>query len=196
MLGAQGVMSLGSMQGWHPKHPSSSPQFLREEYYQGRYCAVWQNITRWEQKKNVYTLWVTNSSCGVAPVHYEMRGYNSLLGSHYDKYEISYTEFDNSFPPSVFDVPVNGERGWGPTSAPGRTWADGVPLIAPQRRRNVGCCREAWRSTECWQIPWRIWWGGTDHGHTPCSTTTAGASGGTTAQHGSWSTGSASSCTT
>lgn len=82
-------------------------KFLREEYYQGRYCAVWQNITHWEQKKNVYTLWVTNSSCGVAPVHYEMRGYNSLLGSHYDKYEISYTEFDNSFPPSVFDIPVN-----------------------------------------------------------------------------------------
>uniref|UniRef100_A0A669PPJ7 Uncharacterized protein n=1 Tax=Phasianus colchicus TaxID=9054 RepID=A0A669PPJ7_PHACC len=82
-------------------------KFLREEYYQGRYCAVWQNITHWEQKKNIYTLWVTNSSCGVAPVHYEMRGYNSLLGSHYDKYEISYTDFDNSFPPSVFDIPVN-----------------------------------------------------------------------------------------
>uniref|UniRef100_A0A8C3PVL0 Uncharacterized protein n=1 Tax=Chrysolophus pictus TaxID=9089 RepID=A0A8C3PVL0_CHRPC len=82
-------------------------KFLREEYYQGRYCAVWQNITHWEQKKNVYTLWVTNSSCGVAPVHYEMHGYNSLLGSHYDKYEISYTDFDNSFPPSVFDIPVN-----------------------------------------------------------------------------------------
>uniref|UniRef100_A0A493T062 Counting factor associated protein D n=1 Tax=Anas platyrhynchos platyrhynchos TaxID=8840 RepID=A0A493T062_ANAPP len=82
-------------------------KFLREEYYQGRYCAVWQNVTLWAQKKNVYTLWVTNSSCGVAPVHYEMRGYNSLLGSHYDKYEISYTDFDNSFPSSVFDIPVN-----------------------------------------------------------------------------------------
>uniref|UniRef100_A0A8C3CES2 Uncharacterized protein n=1 Tax=Cairina moschata TaxID=8855 RepID=A0A8C3CES2_CAIMO len=82
-------------------------KFLREEYYQGRYCAVWQNVTLWAQKKNVYTLWVTNSSCGVAPVHYEMRGYNSLLGSHYDKYEISYSDFDNSFPSSVFDIPVN-----------------------------------------------------------------------------------------
>ncbi|OPJ69850.1 digestive cysteine proteinase 1 [Patagioenas fasciata monilis] len=82
-------------------------KFLREEYYRGRYCAVWQNVTRWAQKKNVYTLWVTNSSCGVAPVHYEMRGYNSLLGSHYDKYEIAYTEFDNSFPPSIFDIPIN-----------------------------------------------------------------------------------------
>lgn len=90
------------------------PQFLREEYYKGRYCAVWQNVTRWAQKKNVYTLWVTNSSCGVAPVHYEMQGYNSLLGSHYDKYEIAYTDFDNSYPASIFDLPVNGEPGRGP----------------------------------------------------------------------------------
>ncbi|XP_005529723.1 PREDICTED: digestive cysteine proteinase 1-like [Pseudopodoces humilis] len=82
-------------------------KFLREEYYEGRYCAVWQNVTRWAQKKNVYTLWVTNSSCGVAPVHYEMRGYNTLLGSHYDKYEIAYTDFDNSYPPSIFNLPVN-----------------------------------------------------------------------------------------
>ncbi|NWJ11686.1 CFAD protein, partial [Crypturellus undulatus] len=36
-----------------------------------------------------------------------MHGYNSLLGSHYDKYEISYSHFDNSFPASVFDIPVN-----------------------------------------------------------------------------------------
>lgn len=102
--------------GWGPLPEAVSPQFLREEYHEGRYCAVWQNVTRWAQKKNVYTLWVTNSSCGVAPVHYEMRGYNSLLGSHYDKYEIAYTDFDNSYPPSVFDLPVNGEPGRGPPS--------------------------------------------------------------------------------
>uniref|UniRef100_A0A8C4KM75 Peptidase C1A papain C-terminal domain-containing protein n=1 Tax=Dromaius novaehollandiae TaxID=8790 RepID=A0A8C4KM75_DRONO len=82
-------------------------KFVREEYHRGRYCAVWQNVTRWAQKKNVYTMWVTNASCGVAPVRYEMRGYNSLLGSHYDKYEISYSHFDNSFPASVFDLPGN-----------------------------------------------------------------------------------------
>lgn len=109
-----------------------SPQFLREEYYQGRYCAVWQNVTRWAQKKNVYTLWVTNSSCGVAPVHYEMRGYNSLLGSHYDKYEIAYTEFDNSFPPSIFDLPINGELGWGPPHPARGAHADGVTSLLPR----------------------------------------------------------------
>ncbi|XP_019368053.1 PREDICTED: digestive cysteine proteinase 2-like [Gavialis gangeticus] len=85
-------------------------KFLREEYHSGQYCAVWQNVTHVGHKKNVYTLWVTNNSCGVAPVHYEMRGFNSLLGSHYDKYEIQYSHYSNSFPASVFDLPVNKTR--------------------------------------------------------------------------------------
>lgn len=111
------------------------PQFLREEYYEGRYCAVWQNVTRWAQKKNVYTLWVTNSSCGVAPVHYEMRGYNSLLGSHYDKYEIAYADFDNSYPPSVFDLPVNGEPGMGRAPCPVRgARADSILSSVPSHQ--------------------------------------------------------------
>lgn len=100
---------------------------------------MWQNVTLWAQKKNVYTLWVTNSSCGVAPVHYEMRGYNSLLGSHYDKYEISYSDFDNSFPSSVFDIPVNGERGRGPHPAPPPRLALGL-TASPNRTLETKKC--------------------------------------------------------
>ncbi|KAF1539987.1 hypothetical protein FQV19_0017622, partial [Eudyptula minor] len=110
-------------------------KFIREEYYRGRYCAVWQNVTRWAQKKNVYTLWVTNSSCGVAPVHYEMRGYNSLLGSHYDKYEITYTDFDNSFPSSIFDLPVNGELGWAPPILPVVLGLMASPPCSPETKK-------------------------------------------------------------
>lgn len=135
----------GGMWGPHPEppHPDAvSPQFLREEYYRGRYCAVWQNVTRWAQKKNVYTLWVTNSSCGVAPVHYEMRGYNSLLGSHYDKYEITYTDFDNSFPASIFDLPINGELGWAPRHPAGGARADGFPSLLPRDEEVWGPARE------------------------------------------------------
>ncbi|KAJ6663430.1 hypothetical protein lerEdw1_009509 [Lerista edwardsae] len=80
---------------------------IKEEYYKGIYCNVWQNITYKGRKKNVYTMWVTNSSCGVSPVHYEMRGFNSLLGSHYDKYEIDYSDFSNSFPESIFVLKSN-----------------------------------------------------------------------------------------
>ena len=40
------------------------------------------------------------------PVHYEMYGYDSLLGSHFDKYEVDYLSYDTDMPPSkVFDIP-------------------------------------------------------------------------------------------
>lgn len=55
-------------------------------------------------------MWVTNSSCGVSPVHYEMKGYNTLLGSHYDKYEIDYSDYSNSFPASIFVLKSNGKE--------------------------------------------------------------------------------------
>lgn len=64
-----------------------------------------ERMSRWGKKKNTYTLWVADTSTGLVPVHYEMSGYNTLLGSHYDKYEIDYTSFSQSFPPNVFDLP-------------------------------------------------------------------------------------------
>ena len=43
-------------------------------------------------KKNTYTMWVTTVKNGViAPVRYEMYGYDTLLGSHYDKYYLNYS---------------------------------------------------------------------------------------------------------
>ncbi|TFK13221.1 histidine decarboxylase [Platysternon megacephalum] len=88
-------------------------KFLRDEYFKGQYCSVWQDVSDWGKKKNVYTLWVTNTSCGWSPVHYEMRGYNSVLGSHYDKYEIDYSDFTHSYPASVFDLPTNRTKSCG-----------------------------------------------------------------------------------
>lgn len=42
----------------------------------------------------------------VKPVHYEMLGYDTLLGSHYDKYEMDFVDYSNEMPPpDVFDVP-------------------------------------------------------------------------------------------
>ncbi|XP_067399459.1 digestive cysteine proteinase 1-like [Emydura macquarii macquarii] len=82
---------------------------VREEYYGGQLCTVWQNVSSWGQKKNVYTLWVASSAEGPVPVHYEMRGFNSLLGSHYDKYEIDYSRFSRSFPAGVLDLPSDME---------------------------------------------------------------------------------------
>uniref|UniRef100_A0A4W5N6C3 Zgc:110239 n=1 Tax=Hucho hucho TaxID=62062 RepID=A0A4W5N6C3_9TELE len=86
--------------------------FLRMEYYGGALCEVWQNVTVVGHKKNTYTLWVTRSEGGVmggaelaTPLHYEMMGYNTLLGSHYDKYLVDYKEFSSKFDPKVFALP-------------------------------------------------------------------------------------------
>lgn len=86
---------------------------MRMEYYGGSLCEVWQNVTTVGQKKNTYTLWVTRSETGGAegkeepatPLHYEMMGYNTLLGSHYDKYLVDYREFSPNVDPKVFSLP-------------------------------------------------------------------------------------------
>lgn len=82
------------------------------EYYSGSLCEVWQNVTTIGSKKNKYTLWVTraeraaNGTEGsVLPVHYEMMGYNTLLGSHYDKYLVDYKDFSTHVEPKTFTLP-------------------------------------------------------------------------------------------
>ncbi|XP_046875883.1 digestive cysteine proteinase 1 [Hypomesus transpacificus] len=89
-------------------------QFLRMEYFGGSLCEVWQNVTMVGSKKNTYTLWVTRSEGGAGtggkaepatPVHYEMMGYNTLLGSHYDKYLVDYKEYSPHVDPKVFSLP-------------------------------------------------------------------------------------------
>ncbi|KAH0631235.1 hypothetical protein JD844_005479, partial [Phrynosoma platyrhinos] len=73
--------------------------------YKGQRCTVLESVSYWGKKKNIYKLWVSNASTEAVPVHYEMQGFNTLLGSHYDKYEIDYTSFSRSFPSTIFDLP-------------------------------------------------------------------------------------------
>ncbi|XP_061616502.1 digestive cysteine proteinase 1-like isoform X1 [Phyllopteryx taeniolatus] len=87
-------------------------QFLRMEYYGGSLCEVWQNVTTVGYKKNTYTLWVTRSekradgrTDPATPLHYEMMGYNTLLGSHFDKYLVDYKEFSPQVDPVAFSLP-------------------------------------------------------------------------------------------
>lgn len=64
------------------------------------------------QKKNVYTLWVRYkkspkypSSRMPIPVRYEMRGYNTLLGSHFDHYYLDYDYYSHEdIPNEIFEV--------------------------------------------------------------------------------------------
>ncbi|XP_055561357.1 digestive cysteine proteinase 1-like [Falco cherrug] len=91
---------------------------VREERFRGQHCAVWQNVSYWGHKKNVYTLRVGSSAHGPVPLHYEVHGFNSLLGSHYDKYEIDYSSFSHRFPPSVFHLPEGVQCKQWPTASP------------------------------------------------------------------------------
>lgn len=83
-------------------------QFEKMEYYAGVLCEVWKNVTQVDHKKNTYRLWVTrpegNDSPAV-PYHYEMMGFNTLLGSHYDKYIIDYSDYSPRIESDIFKLP-------------------------------------------------------------------------------------------
>ncbi|XP_078279152.1 digestive cysteine proteinase 1-like [Rhinoraja longicauda] len=80
-------------------------KFIKEEDYRGHHCSVWQQIFYVNKKKNKYTLWVYNSTLGPVPLRYEMEGYNTLLSSHYDKYQVDYHTVSYQLDPSVFQLP-------------------------------------------------------------------------------------------
>lgn len=64
------------------------------------------------QKSNKYTLWVRYKKSPKYPasrmpiaVRYEMRGFNSLLGSHYDHYYLDYDAYSHEdIPNEIFEV--------------------------------------------------------------------------------------------
>jgi len=66
------------------------------------------------QKKNSYVLWVRYkkspkypASRMPIPVRYEMRGFNTLLGSHYDHYYLEYDYYSHEdIPVDVFEVNI------------------------------------------------------------------------------------------
>ncbi|XP_077547400.1 C1 family peptidase 26-29-p [Haemaphysalis longicornis] len=71
-----------------------------------RQCERFQLTVPTRERVSKYTLWVTRDRQGRAePRRYLMLGYNTLLGSHFDKYEVVYHGFYREpVPPSVFDV--------------------------------------------------------------------------------------------
>jgi len=72
---------------------------LAMELKNGHKCQKWQKTERIGEKLNKYTMWLRIDDNGPVPVHYEMKGYNTLLGSHYDHYFITY----RGFRPEVLD---------------------------------------------------------------------------------------------
>lgn len=70
---------------------------------EGEDVEQWQMVTKVGLKKNTYTLLVESKT--KRPMKYIMMGYDSLLGSHYDKYIINYSFYNTSFNDEKFDIP-------------------------------------------------------------------------------------------
>ncbi|KAL5022008.1 hypothetical protein ScPMuIL_001163 [Solemya velum] len=79
----------------------------KTEQFNGQMCEVWKMVDMEGDKKNVYTMWVNNGT--KAPVRYEMMGYDTLIGSHFDKYLLDYTGFqmNANISMSIFSIPGN-----------------------------------------------------------------------------------------
>ena len=56
----------------------------------GQDCQKWQKKEQIEHKMNKYTMWLKVVNGVATPVRYEMKGFNTLLGSHYDHYYLMY----------------------------------------------------------------------------------------------------------
>lgn len=86
--------------------------FLGDETIGGIDAEKWGLTQTIGQKINRYTVWLYykddlgNEDTKVTiPLRYEMKGFNSLLGSHYDHYYLEYNDFDaDPIPADIFKV--------------------------------------------------------------------------------------------
>ncbi|EEB12327.1 predicted protein [Pediculus humanus corporis] len=78
-------------------------------------CHKWTLTNKFGDKVNRYTMWTSskvtwksNGETTAVPVRYEMKGFNSLLGSHYDHYYLDYDWYSPESPDSkVFELSKN-----------------------------------------------------------------------------------------
>jgi C1A family cysteine protease len=71
--------------------------------WRGIKCQVYQTIDQVGEKKSTYTYYVNAENNH--PVHYEMFGYDTLIGSHFDKYTIDYFGYnEDPIDPAIFHV--------------------------------------------------------------------------------------------
>ncbi|CAB4034644.1 counting factor associated D-like, partial [Paramuricea clavata] len=80
-------------------------EFVGIEVFEGTETSKWQHHYKTYDLNNVYTFWITNTK-PPRPVKYEMKGYDSLLATHYDYYVLDYISFEEWKPnESVFELP-------------------------------------------------------------------------------------------
>ncbi|CAF1371257.1 unnamed protein product, partial [Didymodactylos carnosus] len=60
--------------------------------WRGVQCKMYQSIDQTGDKRSTYTYYINAENNH--PIHYEMFGYDTLIGSHFDKYYIDYFNYD------------------------------------------------------------------------------------------------------
>ncbi|XP_076276388.1 C1 family peptidase 26-29-p isoform X3 [Lasioglossum baleicum] len=88
---------------------------IGEEIVNGVNCEKWRMVQEIGEKTNKYTLWIqyqksprVPGAMEPIPIKYEMKGFNSLLGSHYDHYYLNYDSFTPMKPNAdVFEITEN-----------------------------------------------------------------------------------------
>ncbi|XP_006562600.2 digestive cysteine proteinase 1 [Apis mellifera] len=94
---------------------TTNMQCIGTEIVNGLLCEKWRLEQQIDEKINKYTLWIRYKKSPhlpnfkePIPVRYEMRGFNSLLGSHYDHYYLDYDWYSSDVPNSeVFEIITN-----------------------------------------------------------------------------------------
>lgn len=71
---------------------------LGQDVKNGQSCQKWQKKDKIGNKVNKYTMWIRTVDNIATPVFYEMKGFNTLLGSHYDHYYLEYANFNPDRP--------------------------------------------------------------------------------------------------
>ncbi|KYQ50589.1 Counting factor associated protein D [Trachymyrmex zeteki] len=85
---------------------------IGEEMIDGLLCEKWRLVQEIGDKTNKYTLWIRYKKSPYLPkikepipMRYEMKGFNSLLGSHYDHYYLEYDWYSSDKPDDdIFNI--------------------------------------------------------------------------------------------
>ena len=73
--------------------------------FEGTATSKWQHQYKTFDLNNMYTIWITKDE-PYRPVKYELKGYDSLLATHYDYYVVEYISFERwKTNVSMFELP-------------------------------------------------------------------------------------------
>ncbi|KAG9509124.1 Counting factor associated protein D, partial [Fragariocoptes setiger] len=103
------------------QYGSTGPCPRKNFQFHGAQCELWRHVYETKMgKKNTYKMWVQRLKDNtVVPVYYYMQGYDTLLGSHYDRYDVIYNNFARDAATDKDFILKDKLLGCGPMPGPG-----------------------------------------------------------------------------